>query len=70
MHKEKAAYVHSIYVDKNGETPRFRGRPLYLDRGRYELLNQLWSGHLIRDSVMSEREMRTSARQLIIGNYY
>jgi hypothetical protein len=67
LHGKKAAYVHSPYVDSHGETPQYRGRPLNLDMGRYEILYEMWAGHSIRERVMSER---ANSRQVIIANFY
>jgi len=67
MHGTKAAYVHSPYVDSHGETPQYRGRPLNLDLDRYDILQELWSGHLVRQKVIAERG---SSRQVIIANFY
>lgn len=55
MHKSKAAYIHSPYVDSHGETPQYRGRPLNLDLDRYEHLRQVWYGHSVRQQVVAER---------------
>ena len=67
MHGQKAAYVHSPYVDFYGETPQYRGRPLNLDSNRYRILQSLWSGHLVREKVVAER---ATTRQVIIPNFY
>jgi len=67
LHKEKAAYVHSPYVDSHGETPQYRGRPLNLDLSRYNILHKLWSGHLLRQEVISER---SKARHILPNNFY
>jgi len=67
LHGKKAAYVHSPYVDSHGETPQYRGRPLNLDMGRYEILYEMWAGHAIREKVMAERAI---SRQVIIANFY
>lgn len=67
MHGQKAAYVHSPYVDFYGETPQYRGRPLNLDLDRYRILQSLWSGHSVREKVIAER---ASTRQVIIPNFY
>ena len=67
MHGDKAAYVHSPYVDSHGETPQYRGRPLNLDLDRYNLLHELWSGHTVRQRVVAERG---SSRQVIIADFY
>mmetsp|Transcript_20735 Transcript_20735/g.26177 ORF Transcript_20735/g.26177 Transcript_20735/m.26177 type:complete len:471 (+) Transcript_20735:1-1413(+) len=66
---EKAAFIPSPYVDSHGETPQFRGRPLFMDKLRYDALHELWSGHLIRDKVISERS-KYHAYQLPENNYY
>lgn len=67
MHNGKAAYIHSPYVDSHGETPQYRGRPLNLDLDRYGHLNEVWSGHSIRQQVLAERE---SSRQIIVDGFY
>jgi len=55
LHKEKAAYVHSPYVDSHGETPQYRGKRLNLELSRYNILRELWCGHMLRQEVISER---------------
>ena len=67
LHKSKAAYIHSPYVDSHGETPQFRGRPLNLDLVRYDHLRELWNGHLVRQTVVAERG---SSRQVILPDFY
>ncbi len=67
IHEQKAAYVHSLYVDYFGETPQYRGRPLNLNFDRYRSMQSLWTGHLIREKVVAER---ASTRQVIIPNFY
>jgi len=67
IHGTKAAYIHSPYVDSHGETPHYRGRPLNLDMDRYQILYELWTGHLVREKVIAERG---SSRQVIIANFY
>jgi hypothetical protein len=67
MHKSKAAYIHSPYIDSHGETPQFRGRPLNLDMVRYEHLRELWMGHHIRQTVVAERGQQ---RQVILPDFY
>lgn len=67
LHKSKAAYIHSPYVDSHGETPQFRGRPLNLDLVRYEHLRELWMGHMIRQTVVAERG---ASRQVILPDFY
>jgi hypothetical protein len=67
MHKSKAAYIHSPYVDSHGETPQFRGRPLNLDLDRYEHLREVWFGHGVRQQVVAERG---HARQVILPDFY
>lgn len=67
MHKSKAAYIHSPYVDSHGETPQFRGRPLNLDLVRYEHLREIWMGHAVRQTVVAERG---SSKQVILHDFY
>jgi hypothetical protein len=67
MHKSKAAYIHSPYVDSHGETPQYRGRPLNLDLDRYEHLREVWYGHAVRQQVVAERG---SSRQVILPDFY
>lgn len=67
MHKSKAAYIHSPYVDSHGETPQYRGRPLNLDLDRYDHLREVWFGHGVRQQVVAER---VSSRQVIMPDFY
>ena len=67
MHKSKAAYIHSPYVDSHGETPQYRGRPLNLDLDRYDHLREVWFGHGVRQQVVAERG---SSRQVILPDFY
>jgi hypothetical protein len=67
MHNGKAAYIHSPFVDSHGETPQYRGRPLNLDLDRYDHLNEVWSGHAIRQQVVAERG---GSRQVIVPDFY
>ena len=64
MHGQKAAYIDSPYVDSHGETPQYRGRPLNLDKDRYNIMQSLWSGHLVREKVIAER---ASTRELAVA---
>jgi len=67
MHKGKAAYIHSPYVDSHGETPQYRGRPLNLDLARFDHLREVWYGHAVRQQVLAERG---SSRQVIVPDFY
>ncbi|CAB9510311.1 protein ligase UBR2 [Seminavis robusta] len=67
MHKGKAAYIHSPYVDSHGETPQYRGRPLNLDLARYDHLREIFLGHAVRQQVLAERG---SSRQVIVPDFY
>ena len=67
MHKSKAAYIHSPYVDSHGETPQYRGRPLNLDLNRYDHLREIWYGHGVRQQVVAER---ATSRQVILPDFY
>ena len=55
LRNNSAAIIPSPYVDSHGETPHYRGRPLFLDMSRYDSLQELWSSHLVRERVSSER---------------
>lgn len=68
IHKDKAAYLPSPYVDSHGETPQFRGRPLNIDSIRYDFLHELWSGHTLREHVIAERQKST--RNLLINSNF
>jgi len=71
MHKDKAAYIPSPYVDSHGETPQYRGRPLNMDFSRYVFLHELWGGHMLREHVIAERSKSSTNRHLMIRtNYY
>jgi len=65
LHRGEGSFIHSIYVDNHGETPR--GRPLYLDSRRFGHLRDLWAGHSVRQQVLAERE---STQQGVITGYY
>jgi hypothetical protein len=67
IHGQKAAYIHSPYVDHYGEAPQYRGRPLNLNMNHYRLMQGMWTGHLIREKVIAER---TSTRHLVIPGFY
>ena len=49
------AIIKGPYVDSHGETPHYRGRPLFLDMSRYENLHELWASHTVRQRVVYER---------------
>merc|ERR1712127_712199 len=53
LHNNKSAYSASLYVDDHGEEdPGLRrGRPLFLQRERYQLLQDLWYQHKIPREV-------------------
>ena len=67
LHKEKAAYVHSPYVDSHGETPQYRGKRLNLELSRYNILHELWCGHMLRQEVISER---SKTRSFLPNNFF
>jgi len=67
LHKEKAAYVHSPYVDSHGETPQYRGKRLNLELSRYNILHELWCGHMLRQEVISER---SNVRSFLPNNLF
>lgn len=68
VHGPRACYFASPYVDTYGERHgQFRGRPLFLDRGRIEMVRKLWVTHAIADHVV---QTRSTSRQIIISGYY
>ncbi len=68
MHRRRACYLPSPYVDDHGERHgQFRGRPLYLDRRRLDLLRALAANHEIPLKVVHNR---STSRQVIISGYY
>ena len=67
LHKNKACYLKSVYVDSHGETPVFRGKPLQVDEERYDVYRNLWNSHGVRGKVMGERRMAT--RTIILDHY-
>ena len=69
IHKDSAVYITSPYVDSHGETPQYRGRPLNMDKSRYDFLHSLWSGHLLRAHVIAERS-KSPRHRLIANNFY
>ncbi|CAB1103163.1 unnamed protein product [Ectocarpus sp. CCAP 1310/34] len=69
IHGRRAAYFPSPYVDAYGERQRhsFRGRPLYLDQRRYDVVRGLWVKHLVAHEVVQNR---STSRQVIINDHY
>jgi hypothetical protein len=67
IHNSRAVYVQSPYVDAHGETPQFRGRPLFLDPERWKVFLDLWKNHAVRVKVLGDRR---NLRQVIVLNYY
>lgn len=53
IHGRRASYFPSPYADAYGERQRhsFRGRPLFLDPRRYEVVRGLWVKHLVAHEV-------------------
>lgn len=68
LRNTSAAIIPSPYVDSHGETPHYRGRPLFLDMSRYDGLQELWSSHLIREKVSYERSKCQAYQLLDIDN--
>lgn len=68
IHREKPIIIPSPYVDRHGETPHYRGRPLFIDMSRYENLHELWSSHLTREKVIYERSTAQPYRLFEIDN--
>ncbi|CAB9520261.1 protein ligase UBR1 [Seminavis robusta] len=65
MQRGEGSFIHSIYVDSHGETPR--GRPLYLDLARYEHMREIYTGHAVKQRVLMERE---STQQGVVTGFY
>lgn len=56
IHGPRACYFASPYVDAYGERHgQFRGRPLFLDPARFEVVRRLWATHSIADQVVQSR---------------
>lgn len=67
-HGPRFAFLPSPYVDMYGETQHvYRGKPLHLDRGRYETLTRLWSSHGVAREVAAKR---SNSQTVIINGYY
>lgn len=69
IHNKKSAYWMSLYVDENGEEdPNLqRGRPLYLNKERYETLSALWRSHGVPGEVA---QIRSTSDRVIRDNWY
>ena len=68
VHGPRACYFASPYVDAYGERHgQFRGRPLYLDEQRIEVVRRLWATHGVEQQVV---QSRSNSRQVIINSYY
>ena len=68
FHHRRACYLPSPFVDAHGERHgQYRGRPLYLDQRRLEVLRSLAAQHEIPLKVVYER---SNSRQVIITGYY
>ena len=65
LQRGEGSFIHSIYVDSHGETPR--GRPLYLDPKRLEHIREIWGSHQVRQQVLAERE---STQQGVVTGFY
>jgi len=74
IYRSRAAYYNSIYVDKYGEefgerhrNLSNRGRPLYLNTERYNLLQMWYSGHQIPQQVV---KIQNNSERVILNSYY
>ncbi|CAN0239959.1 unnamed protein product, partial [Laminaria digitata] len=65
----RAAYFPSIYVDDHGEEDAGlkRGRPLFLNKHRYDALKQVYLRHRVGHEVSA---IRASSDRVIRENYY
>jgi hypothetical protein len=67
-HGPRSTYFPSPYVDVYGEIhSQYRGKPLHLDKVRYQALEQLWLGSQIPTEVMRSR---SNLNRVIINGYY
>jgi len=69
VHNHKSAYFPSLYVDEHGEEDRDlrRGRPLYLNKMRYERLAALWRNQEVPREVA---QLRGTSERVIRDNWY
>ena len=68
MSDGRCCYFPSPYADKHGEKHKqYKGRPLYLDKKRYDAITKLWITHRIPNEVLKIRS--SSSRVIIIGHY-
>jgi hypothetical protein len=68
LHGVRASYFPPPYVDEHGERHKsYRGRPLYMDAKRSEVLRALWACHGIPGEVVLKRSV--SARVIINSHY-
>lgn len=69
LHNNKSAYSASLYVDDHGEEdPGLRrGRPLFLQKERYQLLQDLWYQHKIPREVA---QIRSTSDRVIRDDWY
>jgi hypothetical protein len=69
VHNKKSAYWASSYVDENGEEDQNlrRGRPLFLNKERYEGLSSLWRQHGVPGEVA---QIRSTSDRVIRDNWY
>ncbi|CAN0069625.1 unnamed protein product, partial [Scytosiphon promiscuus] len=65
----RGAYYQSIYLDDHGEEDAQlkRGRPLFLNKHRYDSLKQLYLRHRVAQEVSA---IRASSDRVIRENYY
>lgn len=69
LRDDKACFYSSVYVDEHGETDEHlrRGRPLFLNRRRYDALQQMWSAHKVAGKVA---QMRNTSDMIIRLGYF
>jgi hypothetical protein len=68
LFRKKAAYFPSPYVDSYGERHRhFKGRPLFLDQKRMDIVHKLRTDHGIPREVIKNR---SSSARVIISDHY
>ncbi len=59
----------SPYLDEHGEEDKAlrRGKPLFLDPQRYDLLRQVWLQHKIADAIVTEKASSTSYADRLVA---
>ena len=67
VHGPRACYSSPPRRRDGERHGQFRGRPLYLDEQRIEVVRKLWATHGVEQQVV---QSRSNSRQVIINSYY